>query len=170
MSSLTVPLISLSGIVIAAFVAFYVAYLQRRQMRQIEAHRLDPTVPLKPPFAPVWQWTIRHFALIGTTIAIVNLTTIIIDPRPLTKLAALDIALNVAMIVFCIILDIIRFLAREYGEMFMGLTRLIESSSRFVVEVGKATIENQTNIREVTRTLTGDKPKKSPDDATTSQS
>lgn len=45
--------LTIIGIVVTASVSFLVADLHRRQMRQIEAFRLDPSVGLIPPPHPV---------------------------------------------------------------------------------------------------------------------
>jgi len=49
--------IQVCGVVLAAAVALIVAYLHRRQMRQIEAFRQDPSVGLVPPPHPVLVWS-----------------------------------------------------------------------------------------------------------------
>lgn len=48
--------ITLFGIIVAAVVALAVAFMHRKQMRQIELHRADPAVPLAPPLHPVTRF------------------------------------------------------------------------------------------------------------------
>jgi len=37
------------GIIVGAIVTLSIAYMHRKQMRQIELHRIDPNVPVIPP-------------------------------------------------------------------------------------------------------------------------
>jgi hypothetical protein len=48
--------LTLFGIAVAAVVALAVAALHRKQMRQIELHRTDPTIPLVPPPHPITRF------------------------------------------------------------------------------------------------------------------
>jgi len=48
--------IAVFGIIVSAVVAFAATYMQRKQARQIELHRLDPDVPLKPPLHPITRF------------------------------------------------------------------------------------------------------------------
>lgn len=146
------------GVVIAAIVALYIAYLQRRQMRQIEAHRLDPSVPLKPPPAPLWQWVTRHISKILFAIAVLNLVFDLIDPSPLTRWAVFWIALSVALIFFALMSEIVRTVVDGYGEAFRTVTSTIGSSMQFVHEVSKVTVQNEQYIREITQALSGNAP------------
>jgi hypothetical protein len=52
--------ISLLTIFVAAGVALANAYMNRKQLRQIELHRADPSIPLVPPPHPVTQVVWRY--------------------------------------------------------------------------------------------------------------
>ena len=64
--------ISLVGIAVTSVIALLIAYMQRSQMRQIEAHKSDPSVPLKPPPHRIWAWlrnNVSVFIIFGTGIS-----------------------------------------------------------------------------------------------------
>jgi hypothetical protein len=44
----------------AAVAALSVGYMHRKQMRQNEARRLVPTLPVKPPALPIWGWLVKY--------------------------------------------------------------------------------------------------------------
>jgi hypothetical protein len=60
--------VSLFGIAVAAVVALGIGYMHRKQMRQTELHRVDPTVPLVPPPHPITSF-IKHYGIYGWCLA-----------------------------------------------------------------------------------------------------
>jgi hypothetical protein len=52
--------ISIATLVVGAIVTLSVAAMHRKQMRQIELHRADPTVPLVPPAHPITRFLKTH--------------------------------------------------------------------------------------------------------------
>src|SRR5258708_29326557 len=52
--------VAVAGISVCAGVARGIAHLKRKQMRQIELHRRDPSVPLTPPRHPITIWLIQY--------------------------------------------------------------------------------------------------------------
>ena len=57
--------VAVGGVVVSAIVALIVAGLQRRQMRQIELHREDPSISLTPPPHPAIAWLFEYGPSIG---------------------------------------------------------------------------------------------------------
>jgi hypothetical protein len=55
-------LISIATLVVGTIVTLSVAALNRKQQRQIELHRADPTVPLVPPAHPITRFLKTHGA------------------------------------------------------------------------------------------------------------
>lgn len=53
--------ISIGGIGVAAGVALWIAYLQRKQMRQNELFRVNQELGVMPPPSPVWVFVKRHY-------------------------------------------------------------------------------------------------------------
>jgi hypothetical protein len=53
--------ITVGGILVAAIIALIVADQNRKQMRQLEAHRIDPSVGLTPPPHPVFVFLRKHW-------------------------------------------------------------------------------------------------------------
>jgi hypothetical protein len=86
------------GIVVGAIVTLSVAYLHRKQMRQIELHRADPIVPVTPPPHAVTvflkqRWYLWYSLLfggfdLGMLITDLNKTT------PVTRGVVFDITLG----------------------------------------------------------------------------
>ena len=52
--------ISILTLAVGSTITLIVAAMHRRQMRQIELHRSDPSVPLKPPPHPLTQFLARN--------------------------------------------------------------------------------------------------------------
>jgi magnesium-transporting ATPase (P-type) len=100
--------LTIFGIVASAIVAFSIAYMQRKQMRQLEAHKKDPAhVPLKPPLNPFLRWCLQHAALF---LAIPWAAALVVyfrsPPTPLSVADIIRIALSTNMLFLCIILDV----------------------------------------------------------------
>lgn len=92
-SSVVVPLVVA---VIGASTALLIAYWHRKQMRQIEAHKLDQSVGLMPPPSAAWQFFGKHWYLGFCIICTIwNLRRLAIDLNstlPLTRGDVLSIA------------------------------------------------------------------------------
>jgi hypothetical protein len=92
--------VTLFGIIVAAIVTLSVASMQRKQMRQIELHRIDPTIPLVPPPHPFTRFlkTYGYFLGFGTF----DLVMFIRDMRqstPVTRQVVFDIVLDMLAVV-----------------------------------------------------------------------
>lgn len=83
---------------ITATVALLVAYWHRKQARQIELFRLDPSVGLEPPPSAVWQFLVRHQGFLSFLLTIVlpisGLTIVLSSPEPITRFTLIAIVLN----------------------------------------------------------------------------
>lgn len=91
--------VSLFGIIVAAVVTLTVAAMNRKQMRQIELHRIDPTIPLVPPPHPITHLlkTYWWFLVIGG-FNLAMLVRHMDQTTPVTRAAVLEIALGVTTI------------------------------------------------------------------------
>ena len=96
--------ITLIGIVVAAAVALAIAHMERKQMRQIELHRLDPKAPLKPPPHPVLSFLKRYgFQMMSVAFIAYNVYVLVWQEQqatPLTRREAVDISFHMAGIAF----------------------------------------------------------------------
>lgn len=114
--------ITLIGILIAAFVALAIAHMQRKQMRQIELHRSNPTVPLRPPLHPVTRF-VRGYGYF-VVFFIYNVVIVIVDRRqttPLTREDVYDLAFHMIGVVVMIFLAMATF-AGEVAAMATKMT------------------------------------------------
>jgi hypothetical protein len=122
-------IISIAGIAVAGAIALIIAYQQRRQMRQIEAHREDPTVPLKPPPSPFWAWSRKYSSFFLMLIPLLDLYQHSRQNTPVTVGLVIDIAFQVGMILFLLIMfmfeRILAYQTKE-GEVLSGIIRGLE--------------------------------------------
>ena len=112
--------ISVFGILIAGAVAFIVAYLQRKQMRQIEAYRQNPTVGLVPPPHSVTAFVRSHKYLVlvsggGAILVLLGF----LNPGPISRTTVLTIALGasgfISGFLFDLVGSVVRFLEKNSG-------------------------------------------------------
>jgi len=116
-----------AGITVSAVTAIWLAYLQRKQMRQIELFKLDPKAGLLPPSNPIWKFVKSYIDLItGIGIPAVFLVDQLHSDKPLTRGAVFIIALQVAFIFFTVAMH------------FFG--RLLELNKR-ILELNKTQIK-----------------------------
>lgn len=102
-------LVTLFSVVITSGTALLVAYLHRKQIRQIEMFRLDPrNTSLLPPPHPIRLFLSRNFAFFMTVPYVVFLVLHLIDQKPLTRHEVFLIALDVASIVALVILQLLQ--------------------------------------------------------------
>lgn len=135
--------ITLVGIVIGAIVTLSVSRMHRKQMRQIELHRRDSTVPLAPPPHIVTAFLKRnwYFLLFGG-FEITSLVRDMAKTTPVTRHVVLDIALDVAGIVFMIVLAFIIYIMRRLADAMTSSVDIMEKSSErieAVLRIGKQT-------------------------------
>jgi hypothetical protein len=101
--------ISAASLVVGTIVALRVAALHRQQMRLIEMHRTDPTVPLVPPPHRVTRF-LKQYALSITAFGlnIGSLISEMFQKGPLTRLQVFSIALSTGALLFLILLELAR--------------------------------------------------------------
>src|SRR5579859_527111 len=125
--------IALFGILATSVTGFGVAYLHRKQMRQIELHRTDSSVPLKPPPHPFATFLRKYGADLFT--AGFGIFWLVRGfNSPLTHQAVLDIALGVGNLVLSMvsvitvrILDFILIVAKDSVERDMEIFSELEA-------------------------------------------
>jgi hypothetical protein len=103
-------IISVAGIVIAAAVGLVIAYLHRKQMRQLELYRQNPEAGLRPPPHPFAAFLRRWgldvlFMVVLPVIALVRLVT---DPNPVSRPDTLLIAFLTVLFVIGFLLLIFK--------------------------------------------------------------
>ena len=100
--------IMLLGIVAAATVAFIVGYLQRKQMRQVELYRQDPTVGLVPPPSPLTKFVKSKWdSALGIGMPVLSLVIEFSGHAPITRLSVALISLNVAFLLVNFVMYIV---------------------------------------------------------------
>jgi hypothetical protein len=123
--------LAVATIIVSASTAYLVAYWHRKQLRQIEAYRLDPSIGLTPPSSALWKFVTSRrqlLALAGLPVVIIALEFYFRVPVTLTTV--LLIAFNVTSFVTAILLDLIEKIMRVIG-------RLIEIQERHVAATMK---------------------------------
>jgi hypothetical protein len=88
-----------ASLIIGTIVALSIAASNRKQSRQIELHRLDPTVPLVPPSHPFYAFTKRNG--IPFLIACLNLYILVnelMGTGPITRSQVFEIAFSTAVL------------------------------------------------------------------------
>jgi hypothetical protein len=107
-------LISIATLVVGTLVPLSIAALHRKQMRQIELHRSDPTVPLVPPAHPITRFLKIH----GVPLICIglNLGFLIHDVRqtgPITRSQVSSIAFGTAAVLGLVLMEVWGFMLRE---------------------------------------------------------
>jgi hypothetical protein len=78
-------LITIAGLVVSCITALIVAYSHRKQLRQIELFRLDPSVGLLPPPSPPVAFFKEYGGLIvGVGVPVLSLAWLITMNNPVT--------------------------------------------------------------------------------------
>ncbi len=88
--------IAVAGIAVAVVVPLVVAYLHRRQMRQIEAFRIEPSAGLLPPPHPVSLFLKRYGTLLWVEVWSIAMLVFGLLKSPPTRLGVLEIGLGCA--------------------------------------------------------------------------
>ena len=110
-------------------------YLQRKQMRQLELYRQDPSVGLVPPPHSLTLFLRKHrLAILNTGIATFFLVSGFRSQGPLTRLSVFNIAAGIGFLFLALttkmILDLYHFLGRLVGVLeghsrsIHGLTKI----------------------------------------------
>lgn len=86
------------GIVVSAIVAIIVAFLHRRQMRQIERYKSDPSAGLVPPPTRLTKFVSSKWdTILGFTGPALVLITEFISSEPVTRVTVFTISAALAM-------------------------------------------------------------------------
>jgi hypothetical protein len=118
--------LAILAIIAAATVSLIVAHLHRKQMRQIELHRLDPTVPLTPPPSPVTRF-LRNYGPLILNLSL-NVGILVNELRktgPITKAQIFTIALSTAGLAVAFMLELQRQLELRVYNTIDKLVNLI---------------------------------------------
>ena len=106
--------IMLLGIVVAAVVALSVGHLQRKQMRQIELYKRDPSVGLVPPPTFVTRFVKSKWdSILGYGGPGFGLAIELFNHAPLTRGSVFLISLSVAFLLANFIMSIVFRLAER---------------------------------------------------------
>jgi hypothetical protein len=106
-----------AAIIVPAFTAFLVAYWHRKQLRQIEAYRKDPSVGLTPPPSALWTFVSSRWKLLltaGVPALLIGLQFYFKVPVTLTTVFLM--ALNMTSIVAAFLLELIEKVVRVVGR------------------------------------------------------
>lgn len=121
-------IIALIGMALSAFVALIVAYLHRKQIRQIELYKEDPSVGLVPPPGKLTAFIKGNWDNIfayGGPIYII--ASEILKDSPVTRLTVLLIAFNAALLMLNITLSLVY---RIQGKLSEQIVKLADFDSR----------------------------------------
>lgn len=136
------PTATIISAILAAAVALYIAFLHRRQMRQIEARRLDQTLPLKPPPSALWVWFTKYMFLIVGIMPAVNLISLLNESTPVTRRTIFDISLSVVLIAVAVLAFFqeltIRLLLQSAQLSVDGTVRMTGKIVEVVAELGRS--------------------------------
>lgn len=97
--------ITVAAVLVPCVIALLVGYWHRKQMRQIELFRRDPSVGVLPPPSPPVAFLKRHWdVILGIVFPILNIATFMIRNEPVTVLWVVIINFNVGCIVYTLAL------------------------------------------------------------------
>jgi hypothetical protein len=102
--------ITAAGICVAAVTALSIAHLQRKQMRQIEAYKINPTVGLVPPPNPVWAFIKRHYITMIMAWTVVSLLQDTFSDKPIDRRTIFFIALDLSALVVFLVFKIVHII------------------------------------------------------------
>lgn len=114
------------GILIPTASALLIAYWHRKQMRQNELYRADPSVGLVPPPTRLWAFVkSNRILIVGVGLPLVFLTSYLLGQGPVTRLLVLAIAANLMSIgiavnlwLFGTILGILKVFVKLHEKQF----------------------------------------------------
>jgi hypothetical protein len=113
----TGQLISIIAVIIPSATTLLVAHWHRKQARQLEAFRLDPSVGLNPPPSPVRVHFRKHWQLwlylLGTGIQVACLVRLLRGSEPITRVTIVAFSVIIGAIFTNLVLGIIQFVQRQ---------------------------------------------------------
>ncbi len=135
--------ISIAAIIVSTVVSLTIAALHRKQMRQIELRRLDPSVPVIPPPYPATRFIQRNWVngvfIVSVIVEVSILTHLMLQTGPITRGYILNIALGTASLAYVILMRSIVQTTDEITNIYVLINKLID-----VVAAHNKTIEAQT--------------------------
>jgi hypothetical protein len=111
--------IAIAAVVLPCATALIVGYLHRKQMRQIEAYRLNPEIGLKPPSNALFKFFKKHLtSIIGQGIPLIGILWGMLGSAPITRWKVYMIASGWALIAYNWAVDVIyRIDARRWDQL-----------------------------------------------------
>ena len=112
--------IGTAAILLSSGTALCVAYLHRKQMRQIELHRVDPSVGLHPPSNYLWAFLKRHWSHIlgiGAPVWGVGYEVTAKPTEPVTRWTVVYLAFCVGMFFFNILMFVLHKIVKLMIDM-----------------------------------------------------
>ena len=106
-----------------------VGYLHRKQMRQIEAFKINPSVGLKPPPNAVRMFLKSNILLLCAAVAVVFLITDVLSKAPVTRYEIFLIAVDVVSIFLFLIAHVVLKLLSQFGKVLSTIEDLAKISS-----------------------------------------
>ncbi len=148
--------ISIFGIGVAAAITLGVAYIQRKQMRQIELFRKDPKVALTPPPHRVTLFLKDYWYFI--LIAVFDLAMLVRDmsrTTPVTRGVVFSIGLDLvtfsATIVMATVTAMLRRMSDVVGRIIgvlEAMTRTMEGTDRSIWKLAEKTLGIDPKLRD----------------------
>jgi hypothetical protein len=123
--------IVIAAMVVPAATAFLIGYWHRKQMRQIEAFRQNPSVGLMPPPSPVYAFVLAYRTLlVGVGLPGLMLILELARESPVTRFSVFTIAFAVASMLFALILHLIQSVVRILEKAVDLAARIMEASRK----------------------------------------
>jgi len=140
--------ISVMAICVSAATALIVAHLHRKQMRQIEAHRTDPSVDLKPPPGPVLAFFRKYQSLIlGIVLPTGTLVFNLFNPSPITRTTIVLMAALVCGILTNALVMLEDRYTRHMLRMIDGLSTILDSHFEAITGHQNLIVEQQETLK-----------------------
>jgi len=111
---LSLQLISIFGIIASSITGFIIAYMHRKQMRQIELHKQDPSIDIIPPPSRFTYFVKSEWdTIVGVGSPLIGLIIELTSKNQLTRLSVLFISVSVSLIFLNFILDLLYTIQRN---------------------------------------------------------
>lgn len=123
--------VAIAAIVVPAATAFLIGYWHRKQIRQIEAFRQNPSVGLIPPPSPVYAFVLAYRTLlVGVGLPGLMLALELARDSPVTRSSVFTIAFAVASMLFALVLHLIQRIVRILEKAVDLTARMMEASKK----------------------------------------
>lgn len=118
--------LTLAGLLIVPAVSVYIAWAQRRQMRQIELYREDKSVGLKPPPHRIIVFLRNHSMLFWGVFSAVALVYDMHGQGPVTRETVFWIVLDILLITMAVLGDFIAAITRKMSPFMASYIAVLE--------------------------------------------